>query len=176
MGELPEGISPLVPAELTANAVGDSGDELSAQAQLRAQLQCKRLWRVLPLWHVPLKLVHQRDVSHVDVQLRNTDRKYTQMFFTNLAACSFDSRLCRTVLFKEGTQFFPQSKKNRGSFWQDYKDLCKKHRLGVQETEGICRCSKHNRKLVVVVWPADLADLLMQSAVEAAVVAVKHSL
>ena len=60
-----------MPAELTANAVGDGGDKLSSKTKLRAQLQCKRLWWVLSLWHVPLKLVHQRDVSNVDVQLRN---------------------------------------------------------------------------------------------------------
>lgn len=46
---LTEGVGPLVPAELTANAVGDSGDELSTQTELRAKLQCKRLRRVLSL-------------------------------------------------------------------------------------------------------------------------------
>ena len=67
---VPEGVSPLVPAELAADAVGDGGDELAPEAQLRTQLQGKGLWRVLLLRHVPFKLVHQRDVPHVDVQLQ----------------------------------------------------------------------------------------------------------
>lgn len=69
---VPEGVRPLVPAQLTADAVGDGGDKLPAQAELRAELQGKLLWRVLPLRHVPLKLVHQRDVPNVDVQLENS--------------------------------------------------------------------------------------------------------
>lgn len=40
----PEGVRPLVPAELSADAVGDGGDELSSEAQLRAELQSKRFW------------------------------------------------------------------------------------------------------------------------------------
>lgn len=66
---LPEGVRPLVPAQLAADAVSDGGDKLSAQAQLGAELQGKLLRRVLPLRHVPLKLVHQGDVAHVDVEL-----------------------------------------------------------------------------------------------------------
>lgn len=68
---VPEGVRPLVPAQLTPDAVGDGGDELSAQAELGAKLQSKLLWGVLPLRHVPLKLVHQRDVPDVDVQLEH---------------------------------------------------------------------------------------------------------
>lgn len=63
-----------MPAELASDAVGDSGDELSSEAELRAQLQRKRFWRVLLLRHVPLKLVHQGNVSHVDVQLATQTR------------------------------------------------------------------------------------------------------
>lgn len=63
----PEGVGPLMPAELTANAVRNSGDKLSSQAQLGAQLQSKRLRRVLLLRHVPFKLVHQRNVPNMDV-------------------------------------------------------------------------------------------------------------
>ena len=48
-GVLPEGIGLLVPAQLSPNAVCNGGDELPAQPQLRAQLQCKLLWRVLLL-------------------------------------------------------------------------------------------------------------------------------
>ena len=66
---LPEGVRPLVPAELASDAVGNGGDKLSTEAQLRAQLQGKGFRGVVPLGHVPLKLVHQRDVPHVDVQL-----------------------------------------------------------------------------------------------------------
>ncbi len=68
---VPEGVRPLVPAQLTADAVGDGGDKLAAQAQLRAKLQGKLLWRVLPLRHIPLELVHQRDVPNMDVQLEH---------------------------------------------------------------------------------------------------------
>lgn len=66
---LPEGVRPLVPAQLATDTVSDGGDKLSAEAQLGAELQGKLLWRVLPLRHVPLKLVHQGDVAHVDVEL-----------------------------------------------------------------------------------------------------------
>ena len=45
----PEGVGPLVPAELTPDAVGDGGDELSSQTELGAKLQSERLGRVLPL-------------------------------------------------------------------------------------------------------------------------------
>lgn len=69
-GDLPEGVRPLVPAELPADAVSDGGDELAPEAELRAQLERKVLWRVLLLRHVPLELVHQGNVPHVDVQLK----------------------------------------------------------------------------------------------------------
>ena len=72
---VPEGVCPLVPAQLTADAVGDGGDKLSAQAELRAELQGKLLRRVLPLRHIPLKLVHQGDVPNVDVQLKQDTRQ-----------------------------------------------------------------------------------------------------
>lgn len=65
----PEGVRPLMPAKLASDTVGDSGDKLSSESELRAQLQCKRFWRVVLLRHVPLKLVHQGNVSHMDVQL-----------------------------------------------------------------------------------------------------------
>ena len=58
-----------MPAQLSPDAVGDGGDELPAQPQLGAQLQSELLGRVLLLRHVPLELVHQGDVPHVDVQL-----------------------------------------------------------------------------------------------------------
>lgn len=35
---LPEGVRPLMPAELAPDAVGNGGDELSSEAELRAQL------------------------------------------------------------------------------------------------------------------------------------------
>lgn len=63
----PEGVGPLMPAELAAYAVCDSGDKLSSQAQFRAQLQSKVLRRVLLLRHVPFKLVYQRYVPNMDV-------------------------------------------------------------------------------------------------------------
>ena len=66
---VPEGVRPLVPAQLTADAVSNGGDKLPAQSELRAELQSKLLWRVFPLRHIPLKLVHQRDVPNMDVQL-----------------------------------------------------------------------------------------------------------
>lgn len=64
-----------MPAQLTTDAVGDGGDKLTAQAELRAELQGKLLWRVLPLRHIPLKLVHERDVANVDVQLERRNRR-----------------------------------------------------------------------------------------------------
>lgn len=72
---VPEGVRPLVPAQLTADAVGDGGNKLPAEAELRAKLQGKLLWRVLPLRHVPLKLVDQRDVPNVDVKLEQGEKK-----------------------------------------------------------------------------------------------------
>lgn len=64
---VPESVGPLMPAELATYAVCDSSDKLSAQAQLRAQLQSKLLRRILLLRHVPFKLVHQRYVPNMDV-------------------------------------------------------------------------------------------------------------
>lgn len=72
-GELPKGVGPLVPAKLPTDTVRYCGDKLSSQTQFGAKLQSKRLWWVLPLWHVPLKLVHQRNVTHVDVKLWNIE-------------------------------------------------------------------------------------------------------
>ena len=54
---------------LSANRVRDGGDKLAAQAQLPADLAGKVLGGVLLLGEVPLELVDERDVAHVDVQL-----------------------------------------------------------------------------------------------------------
>lgn len=64
---VPEGICPLVPAQLTADAVGDGGHKLPSQAKFRAKLEGELLRRVFPLRHIPLKLVDQRDIPNVDV-------------------------------------------------------------------------------------------------------------
>lgn len=65
----PERVRLLMPTQLPPNAVSNGGDKLAAQAKLRAQLQGKLLRGILLLRHVPLKLVHQGDVPHMDVQL-----------------------------------------------------------------------------------------------------------
>lgn len=70
-GAVPEGVCPLVPAQLTTDAVGDGGDKLPTQAELGAQLQSELLRRVLPLGHIPLELVHKRNVPNMDVQLKH---------------------------------------------------------------------------------------------------------
>ena len=67
---LPESVCPLVPAQLSSDAVSNGGDKLSTQAQLGAQFQGKLFRRVLLLTHVPLKLVHQGDVPNMDVELQ----------------------------------------------------------------------------------------------------------
>ena len=54
---------------LSAYGVGDGGDELPAEAELAAYLARKVLRGVLLLGEVPLELVDERDVAHVDVQL-----------------------------------------------------------------------------------------------------------
>ena len=54
---------------LSADGVCDGGDELAAQAQLAADLARKVLRGVLLVGEVPLELVNQRDVAHVDVEL-----------------------------------------------------------------------------------------------------------
>lgn len=66
---VPESIGLLVPAQLSPDAVRNSSDKLPTQAKLWAQLQGKLLWWVLLLWHVPLKLVYEGDVSYMDIQL-----------------------------------------------------------------------------------------------------------
>ena len=50
--------------------VGDGRDELAPQAELGAQFVGELFGTVLRAGQVPLELVHQRDVAHVDVQLR----------------------------------------------------------------------------------------------------------
>lgn len=93
-GELPKGVGPLVPAKLPSDAVRYGGDKLSSQTQFGAKLQSKRLWWVLPLWHVPLKLVHQRNVTHMDVKLWNIeDLKYIPMQRLLFRASSVSMRI-----------------------------------------------------------------------------------
>lgn len=93
VGELPKGVGPLVPAKLPTDAVRYGGDKLSSQTQFGAKLQSKRLWWVLPLWHVPLKLVHQRNVTHVDIKLWNTEDLYILMQCLLLRASSVSMRI-----------------------------------------------------------------------------------
>ena len=59
-----------MPAELPPDAVSDGGDKLSAQPQLCAQLVGELLGAVEGFRKVPLKLVHQGHIAHVDVQLK----------------------------------------------------------------------------------------------------------
>lgn len=88
---VPEGVRPLVPTQLTTDTVSDSGDKLSAQPELRTKLQSKLLWRVFPLRHIPLKLVHQRDVPNMDVQLEIAE--YDRLSFTAVRCVSAILRL-----------------------------------------------------------------------------------
>lgn len=77
----PEGVRPLMPAELATDAVGNGGDKLSSEAELRAQLQRKGFRRVLLFGHVPLKLVHQGNVPHMDVQLATQRRAVCDILY-----------------------------------------------------------------------------------------------
>jgi len=54
---------------LAANGVDDGRDELSAEAEVGADLLGELLGRVLLLGEVPLELVDERNVADVDVQL-----------------------------------------------------------------------------------------------------------
>lgn len=70
---LAESVGSLVPGQLATDAVRDGGDKLAPDAQLGAQFQCKLFGIVGLFGHVPLELVHQRDVAHVDVKLKGRD-------------------------------------------------------------------------------------------------------
>ena len=59
-----------MPAELTADAVGDGGDKFPAQTQVLAQVAGELLGAVARIRHVPLELIHQTAVAHVDVKLK----------------------------------------------------------------------------------------------------------
>lgn len=65
----PERIRPLMPGQLSSDGVGNGGHELATQAQLCTQLAGKLLRTVTSFRDVPLELVCQRDIAHVDVQL-----------------------------------------------------------------------------------------------------------
>lgn len=58
-----------MPAELPSDGVGNGGDKLSSQAKVSAQLSGKLLWAVERVGQVPLELVHQGDVTNMDVEL-----------------------------------------------------------------------------------------------------------
>ena len=73
-GFSPEGVQTLMPGQLAANAVSDGSDELASKAQLSAQLLREFFGRTVGLGKVPLKLIDQRDVAHVDVQANDHPR------------------------------------------------------------------------------------------------------
>ena len=58
-----------MPAELTSDGVSDGGGKLSTQTQVCTQLPGKHLRAVQRVGQVPLKLIHQRNVPHMDIQL-----------------------------------------------------------------------------------------------------------
>ena len=62
-----------MPRQLTSDRVGDRCHKLPSQTQLRTQLAGKLLGAVANLGNVPLKLVRQRNVTDVDVQLDDDD-------------------------------------------------------------------------------------------------------
>ena len=63
-----------MPAELASDGVGDGGGKLSPQAEVHAELAGKGLGAVERVGQVPLKLVHQGDVAHVNVELEEGER------------------------------------------------------------------------------------------------------
>ena len=70
-----------MPAELSPYRVGNSSDKLPSEAQVSTQLPGKLLWTVHGVGEAPFKLVYQRDVTHMDIQLHvqeRTDNKYAQ--------------------------------------------------------------------------------------------------
>ncbi len=84
MYTVPEGIGPGMPAELPPNGVGNGCDKLSPQAKVSTQMSGELLGAVEGVRQVPLKLVHQRDVANVDVQLGSGD---TQTYmYTSIVA------------------------------------------------------------------------------------------
>ena len=59
-----------MPAQLSSDGVGDGGRKLPSQAKVSTQLLGKQLWTVERVGEIPLKLVHQGDVSNVNIQLK----------------------------------------------------------------------------------------------------------
>ena len=66
---LAEGVGAVVPGQLPPDGVGHCGHELPAQPLLRAQTLGELLRAVLGVGQVPLELVAQAHVPHVDVQI-----------------------------------------------------------------------------------------------------------
>ena len=65
----PEGVGLGVPGELSTDGVGNGGDELSTKTEICTQESSKLLGAVSRIGDVPFKLVHQRNVPHVYVEL-----------------------------------------------------------------------------------------------------------
>lgn len=64
---IPEGVSSFVPTQLSSDAISNGSDKFSAQPKFLTQLNGKLLRAVIGLRHVPLKLIHQTYISHVDI-------------------------------------------------------------------------------------------------------------
>ena len=75
----PEGIRALMPRQLPPDAVRDGSREFPSETQLGAQTVGKFLWAVVLLRHIPLKLIHQRYIPNMNIQLEVKD---DHMIFT----------------------------------------------------------------------------------------------
>ena len=65
----PEGVGLGVPGELSTDGVGNGGDKLSTKPEVCTQESRKLLGTVARVGDVPFKLVHQRNVPHMYVEL-----------------------------------------------------------------------------------------------------------
>lgn len=72
---LPKGICAGMPAELASNGISNGRHKLSSQTKVSTQLSTEVLGAVERIGQIPLKLVHQGDISDMDVQLQNESRK-----------------------------------------------------------------------------------------------------
>ena len=89
---LPKGICAGMPAELASNGISNGRHKLSSQTKVSTQLSTEVLGAVERIGQIPLKLVHQGDISDMDVQLQNESRKWKSN--NN----NFDNKCCSSHL------------------------------------------------------------------------------
>jgi len=69
-----------MPAKLSSDTVCYCSYKLTTKTKIRAQPKSKLFWIILRLWDIPFKLIDKRDVTNMDVKLKENKNKVKQWF------------------------------------------------------------------------------------------------